>query len=340
MAFSGFGPQSYLGRFWQIVKAETIRLRNVRYVSSEWRDGHFISTEDPIIIGGCGRSGTTLMSVMLNSHSQVYCGREDSLLLGHDFSLTCIANDYGYDVVSLIKQARRFANRGQFTEFLMRDQKQRRNVSRFATKQPHYALNLPSLFHSFPCARFVYLCRDGRDVAVSLRKNERHMGQRYDRTHDATGMLSMTHCAEVWRLYVNAFYPFENDRRCKLVRYEDLSTHPREVLVELCEFLGLPFEESMLSFHSGKGAEGRDDLSMPHLAKTKSPVDSSRIGVWKHELTVELVREFEKHAGRELLHAGYELNEPMSTSCRAPSGDGQSVTRLQLVDMIDAISTS
>ncbi|HVA49245.1 MAG TPA: sulfotransferase [Pirellulales bacterium] len=341
MAIPGFAVDSYLPRLWRIVQAETRRLRATRYVSPEWLAAHPVSTEDPIIIGGCGRSGTTMMSVMLNSHSQVYCGAEDALLLDEEFSLPQVAKQYRYDLAALVDEARGFDNRGEFTEFVMRDQKQRRNVSRFATKQPRYALCLPTLLQRFPCARFIYLCRDGRDVAVSFRKNERRLvglwplaaedrdvahlspkkdrlaRQRYDRTHDAAGMLSMTHCADVWRLYVNAFYPFERDPRCRYVRYEDLVTRPRETLTDLCAFLDLPFEESMLTFHSGKGVEGRDELSDPHHAKVKSQLDPTRLGVWRQELTRGQVREFETRAGRELLHGRYELSEGFAEQCVA-----------------------
>ncbi len=254
------------------------------------------------------------MSVILNSHSEIYCGPEDSLLLPWEFSLPDIATNYGYDTATLTEKARRFASRVEFFEYLMRDQKQRHKVSRFAAKQPQYALCLRDLFECFPSARFIYLCRDGRDVAISLRKNERHMGFMPRVTHDESGMVSMKYCAEAWRLYVNAFSAFENDRRCKYVRYEELCTQPRDVLDDLCSFLGVPFQESMLAFQNG--AEGRNDLDSPHLSKVKSALDSNHIGLWKHELTIEQVREFEKYAGAELLHAGYGLSTSVAVDRR------------------------
>jgi hypothetical protein len=228
------------------------------------------------------------------------------LLLEWDFTIDQIAHNYGYDYRWLLRKARSFQNHGEFTEFLMRDQKQRRNVSRFATKQPRYVLCLPTLLQRFPSARVIYLCRDGRDVALSFRKNERHMGVWPDVKHDETGMLSMKYCAEVWRMFVNAFYPFESDPRCKYVCYETLCDRPREILEDLCGFLGVDFEASMLEFH--KGTEARDDLNLPHLVKTKSPVSSDHLGQWKKELTPDQVQIFEKYAGRELLHAGYQLS--------------------------------
>jgi hypothetical protein len=306
MAIPGFGPRSVISRLRDILQAEIGRLRAIRQVSPAWLNDPFVSTEDLIIIGGCGRSGTTLLSVIINSSSTTCCGPEDPFLLPNRFSLEAIAKNYEYDPAWLMRKARQFENRGEFTEFWMRDQKQRHNVNRIAVKHPRYTLFLSSLFQQYPSARFLCMLRDGRDVALSLRKNEQYMGQRYDREYDDSGMLSMRHCAEVWRLYVNAFRPFESDPRCKLVRYEELITNPREVVNDLCEFLDVPFEESLLTFK--KGAEGRNDLNDPHLLKIKSALDASHHSLWKHELTAEQVQEFERYAGRELVQAGYELS--------------------------------
>lgn len=308
----GFGY--YLGRARQTIDAELRRLRMIRHVPSEWLTAHFVSLEDPIIIGGCGRSGTTLMSVIMNGNSNVYCGPEDSLLLEWDFTIDQIAEHYGYELDGLCKKAKEFANHGEFVDFVMRDQKERRNVARFAAKQPRYGLCIPSLFQRFPSARFVYLCRDGRDVALSFRKNERYMGVWPSVEHDETGKLSMRYCAKVWRMFVNAYLPFERDPRCKHVCYERLCTHPREVVEDLCEFLGLPFEESMLAFR--EGTEGRDDLERPHLVRAKSAIDTAQLGRWKDEFSAAQIQEFEKHAGRELLHCGYELSTGINAAER------------------------
>jgi hypothetical protein len=46
-----------------------------------YRSRH-ISQQSPVIIGGCPRSGTTLLRVMLDSHPHIACGPENSLLAG------------------------------------------------------------------------------------------------------------------------------------------------------------------------------------------------------------------------------------------------------------------
>ena len=44
-------------------------------------NGAYTSAENHIVIGGCGRSGTTLVRVILDSHPQISCGPESNVFL-------------------------------------------------------------------------------------------------------------------------------------------------------------------------------------------------------------------------------------------------------------------
>ena len=44
-----------------------------------WYHGDYVSQESPIIIGGCARSGTTLLRVILDTHPNIYMGPESRL---------------------------------------------------------------------------------------------------------------------------------------------------------------------------------------------------------------------------------------------------------------------
>lgn len=83
----------------------------------------------------------------------------------------------------------------------------------------------------------IYLARDGRAVANS-----------YFRKYPDKGIES---ASERWKrstLSMNRFYesfPFPNKTR---VRYEDLATRTEAEVSRLCEFLGEPFEPAMLTY--------------------------------------------------------------------------------------------
>jgi hypothetical protein len=41
-----------------------------------WGSIPYVSESEPVIIGGCGRSGTTLLSAMIDAHPLFFCGPE------------------------------------------------------------------------------------------------------------------------------------------------------------------------------------------------------------------------------------------------------------------------
>jgi hypothetical protein len=49
-------------------------------IRAGWYRNDYVSGESPVIIGGCARSGTTLMRVMIDTHPNIYCGPETGLL--------------------------------------------------------------------------------------------------------------------------------------------------------------------------------------------------------------------------------------------------------------------
>ena len=45
------------------------------------RDSAYVSSRNHIVLGGCGRSGTTLARVILDSHPNICCGPESKIFL-------------------------------------------------------------------------------------------------------------------------------------------------------------------------------------------------------------------------------------------------------------------
>jgi len=51
----------------------------------------------PIVLGGCGRSGTTLLRMMLDSHRRICCGPESSLFRRRAIDADWLADRFGFD---------------------------------------------------------------------------------------------------------------------------------------------------------------------------------------------------------------------------------------------------
>jgi hypothetical protein len=318
MRMTGFlrKATTYCQQLLASARHELQRLKMARHHPPGWFDYPFVSTEDPIVIGGSGRSGTTLLSVILNAHSMVSCGPEFGLLSNRDFSLEHCVEYLGFDKGFVTRLARQTSCRVHFLEEILREEKKQKGISVLATKYPPYVFELPTIFAAFPNAKFIYMHRDGRDVAVSVRENQAVMGPIHGAAYDKDGLWSIQTCAQNWRTYVNAYRPYQHDSRCHAIRYEELVCNPEATIRRMCAFLGLPWEDGLLEFHV-KGTQGRSDLGWVHLAGVTKPLFKDKIERWREALLPEQVREYEDVAKAELLYLGYELAGEPSTGVTA-----------------------
>ncbi len=148
--------------------------------------------------------------------------------------------------------------------------------------------------------RFVYLMRDGRDYAVSLKNaassyfNTYRMGVRWAE-EQMRCMRIRQHLAQSGQLIS--------------VRYEDLITDAERELRRICEFLDLEFVPSMLDFHQTSAAKrigGQSDY-WKNLSK---PLMRGNLNKYLSELSRREIKWFEAAAGAELAALGYELQFP------------------------------
>lgn len=143
---------------------------------------------------------------------------------------------------------------------------------------------------------YIYIYRDGRDVALSFLKA-------------IVGPKHVYHLARKWRL--------EQELSLKLksvvpawrfieVSYEELLAHPRITLQKICEKLGLPYNEAMMDyFHSRESANTAASGQM--WKNVAMPILSNNHHKYLRELTPEQIRIFEGVAHDMLTALGYPL---------------------------------
>jgi Sulfotransferase family len=164
---------------------------------------------------------------------------------------------------------------------------------RYGDKTPNYVLHLPLLAELFPEARFVHVVRDGRAVAMSL-------------LDVGFGPRTMAQAALQWRERVGLGIAFAREvgpSRCRQIRYEDLLEDPAETVARLCEFVGLQFDPVMLRyFERADGVVSADVYKYRHvwLPPTKNLRD------WRSQMSKRDLAMFEAIAGDLLQEAGYE----------------------------------
>ncbi len=267
----------------------------------------------PIFIGGCPRSGTTLLGSMLGTHERVVCLPEapfiglqarafrdspDAIASIH----RAIQSDFKFRFLQLSAndlEACLHADAHGYRElieayvraFAMRNQ---RSDSRYwLDHTPHNLAYCRRLASAFPDARFVHIVRDGRAVAASW-------------IPLTWGPNTVVGAAQQWMIYMAQGLAGEQSvpsAQVQRVRYETLVSEPEVVLRDLCAWLDLPFRSAMTE---GKG------FQVPAYTRSQHgligrPADPQRIDSWRSRLRPREIEIFEHLTGDLLPNLGYEL---------------------------------
>jgi hypothetical protein len=164
-----------------------------------------------------------------------------------------------------------------------------------ADKSPRYVRNLPVLHELWPDVRFIHLVRDGRDVGLSV-LSWKKVVERGELVADLpTWEKDPTTTVALWwerlvRLGREDGTPLGPALYHEL-RYESLVADPASECANLCEFLGVPYDASMLSCHDGRPPT-------PGLRK------------WRAQMPPEEVERFEAAAGELLDELAYRRAFP------------------------------
>ena len=282
----------------------------------------------PFFIVGAQRSGTTMLRLMLNRHPKIGVPFESDFLsvynnlpgdgdLGDrrnvEKALDALAEEPLTKRGGVIEDpqailAHSIDGFSALIDAVFSEYARTRGKLRWGVKSPHYVGELNRLWHLFPGCRFVHLVRDGRDVALSLRRV-------------SWGSKHIPRVAEDWRWKVTLGRKMGEMIRGHYleVRYEDLVRNPGCVLRVICEFLGESYDEAMLSYPVAGEREMPAD-SMKWHRNSVSPPDETKISSWKEKMSLSDQILFDEIAGPALELFGYEsVNHPATLSSRLKS---------------------
>lgn len=187
------------------------------------------------------------------------------------------------------------SNAGEFLQIFMDLVCRTQGVSRWAETTPEHALYLPEIKRTIPQALIVHVVRDGRDVAVSMAKQE---WVRPPRAHAAVPERA---CGAYWMRIVTSAR--RAGRRFPAdyleVRYEDLVETPQAVLNRVGEFIGQPLNHDAI-LRVGVGSVSKPNTSFPGAT-------SGFRGRWRSELSTDRARSLEALLRPLLNNLGYPL---------------------------------
>lgn len=209
--------------------------------------------KDPTFILTSVRSGSTLLRVILNSHSMI-CAPHELHLRTVRVNITQRFGEESMQHLGLDQRS---------LEHLLWDRILHRELMAsgkrlIVDKTPNIVFEHERLAEAWPKARFIFLLRHPAAIAESL----------YRARKDAVLPEVITNVAEYAAMVDTA--------RSRLpgltVRYEDLVTEPERVTAEVCDFLGVPWERDMINY----GDFDHGPL-VPRIGDWKKKIRSGRI---------------------------------------------------------------
>lgn len=271
----------------------------------------------PVFIGGCDRSGTTLLGDMLGATSWSFVTPESQFFHDLLLHLKLEAFDNPKAASRWLYNHFRFASWqlnldvDELTQVI--HLKQPRDtieaIVKIYLQQKHpekshadvWIDHTPDNFkyHSvlksiFPEARFIHIVRDGRAVSASLKNLDWGPNNAYTASRHWSQRLEQALAVEAC----------EGDN-CFRLHYEKLLAEPEQALKQLCAFIDVPYEAKMLN---GGGLKLPAFTKKQHSLIGKAP-QQKNADAWRSQMTESDLRDFESYPFSRLLlnKMGYPL---------------------------------
>jgi len=243
--------------------------------------------EQPVFLVGAERSGTTVLRLMLDHHPDITWRNE------FEYAVDLIPDEAGWPSLETYYawlDSHRIFQASQLTidsslsypelikSFLAQHQNRTGKSIVGATVHRHF----DRLLKIWPKARFIHILRDGRDVARS------NIGMGWA-GNVWTGVSRWVEAEHLWS-QMKAEIP----SNCYVeVTYEALIQNPAQELTRICDFLGVPYSNDMMSYVE---------------ETTYDKPDARYIAQWKRKLSERQIQLVESRITGMLAERGYELS--------------------------------
>ena len=297
------------------------------------RDGDVLDEARPPapFVVGLTRSGTTLLRMMLDAHPLLAVPPETHFVpdlikaaraeQGTDGMLAAMTSnrtweDFGIDEAEIRGRldAVPAGDAAGAVRAFFEAYAEKQGKPRWGDKTPAYMLSVQRIGRTLPESRFIHLIRDGRDVALS--QTARALNEQPPAAEQAARWVKRIRKSREQAAALKGARYVE-------ARYEDLVRDPEATLRRICEFVDLPWDEAMLSYHEraaerltemagtlraeGTHAEQEAGYRIANHAPTTKPPDPAKLDKWRREMSAGDLTAYDAVAGELLAELGYEV---------------------------------
>jgi len=273
-----------------------------------------MSNLSPIFIVGTQRSGTTLLRLILNAHSQISIPEEATFLMpllkrkyferpisGSELrsfvnylSLNPQFKLWNYDISSLISSLSQkdTITLRELLDELFSSYSRSQGKKIWGDKTPSFFRKIDILYSLFPNAKFIHIIRDGRDVFDSWRK--------MDPSKNNAAVVALDWCYKLFTIE-KSFVKIPSDKKIT-IRYEDLLENPEQVVKLLCKLIDIKYESNMLNFYRTSNKY----IGSHHSKLIFQPINKYNRFKWKKTLSLNEAESFTLIAKYYLKKYNYE----------------------------------
>ena len=260
-----------------------------------------MNTTKQIFIVGSSRSGTTMMSRIINNHRDVFTFKELHFFSRISGSRINKKIDRSKQIKLLarlfcVQEEGVFTNKdisnyhSQSEEILSKDinytpiEVYDKFLSYFTSlkskivsceQTPNNIYYIDDILQHFPNAKVINMVRDQRGVLYSQKNKWRRklLGSKRIPFSEMIRSYVNYHpilTARVWALSLRCTYHIQNHDRVSVVKFEDLLNNPKQTVHDLCKFLDISFNDKMLEIPLIGSSSEKDRKNMLMIDKSKS----------------------------------------------------------------------
>lgn len=310
-------------------------------------------TSEAVLLGGENRSGTTLLSVILDAHPDLVVGPEldftEPVDLGPHVLEACellaardprvlgpgtdTADPYWYDGAHFVKQCLRFGvTLAELTAGIATVRKELGtdiatledrcvlidrlgNLRRTKLGVQRWGLKLQRRIRHIE----IYARQWPNARFVHIIRDGRDVAASHLHTVPAWGYKTIRQAAEGWLEVVSWPLSAAPTGRYLEIRYEDLVIDPTATTRAIADFLGLAWNPSMLRHAQYQHSLFADPWGHPAAAAAQQPIAADRVGRYRRDLSDAQIGEFQAIASSELKRFGY-AKEDVSNAGESVNG--------------------